>query len=83
MYKTKQELALELLGHNNFDCALPQMWLYKVADETGTDYQVLCGGLVWNYGTDDEKLGGIFGEPFALTDEARVALENFKGLPSS
>ena len=74
--KTKQELALEILGHNNFDCALPQPWLDAVVEETGGDYCTVLGGTVWNYGCDN-----MFGEPFAITYDSAIILAQIEDKP--
>lgn len=73
--KTKDQLATEILGHNDFDCALPQPWLDYAVDRTGCDYHTLLGGTVWNYGEAKTIFGsdgasGLFGRATAITIEA-------------
>lgn len=63
---TVYDLAREY-GLKAFDTALPQGWLDDVTEKTGFDIR---GHVVWSY---DEST--VFGAPFALTREGRVALD--------
>ena len=69
-YYNNMRLMGQKAGLTNFDTALPQNWVDDVREKTGKPFPF---GFVWNYPEDS-----IFGEPYPLTKEAFVTLEDYK-----
>ena len=67
-YITKSELAVEVLGHNNFDTALPQQALNNLS-RNNDEYELLRFGLVTNYENN------VFGVLVAITADAQQLLK--------
>ena len=56
-YINKNDLARQILGHNNFDTAIPQGYLDSLAKDDN-EYCLLRFGLVTNY-EDGQNYGKI------------------------
>lgn len=86
--KTKDQLAIEILGHNDFDCALPQPWLDYAVERIDCDYHALLGGTVWNYGEartifGSDNSASCLGRPTAITAEAADILSRLHAVEAT
>lgn len=71
-HTTKTDLAIEVLGHHNFDTALPQQALDSLA-RNNEEYDLLRFGLVTSYAEQN------YGFLMPITLDAKELLDAAKG----